>query len=274
MAGVVLVVLHLPEDAPRLLTAAATLAGLAGAARIIALCPRLPPRETILPTEEILTAQQATRVRADERQRSDAVRARFEAWRAVAPAATIAAEWADVESRADHAVAEWGRRADYIVLRRPGERPDERTRQALHAALFDSARPVLLVPVETPPAPFGHRVAIAWRDDARTLRAVLAALRCLGGAERIHVLAGHRQDEAVPRLPDVLDEHGIAAELHVLPVTGQGRFGEVLAAKARELGCDMLVMGAFVRNPTLTLVFGGVTRYMLSHAEIPVLMRH
>lgn len=271
MAGVVLVALHRPDDAPRLLTAAATLAQLAGAGRVIGLCARLPPRETILPTEEILTAQQEARLRAEERQRGEAVKARFETWRSATP---VAAEWVDVESRADRAVGEWGRRADYIVLGRPGERMGETARQALHAALFDTARPVLLVPAETPPAPFGRRVAIAWRDDPGTLRAVLAALRCLGRAEQIHVLAGRKDDAAMPRLPDVLDEHGIAAELHVLPITGQTRFGEALAAKARELGCDMLVMGAFVHHPTLTLVFGGVTRHMLAHAEIPVLMRH
>ncbi|HEY8289612.1 MAG TPA: universal stress protein, partial [Acetobacteraceae bacterium] len=45
-------------------------------------------------------------------------------------------------------------------------------------------------------------------------------------------------------------------------------------AKARELACDMMVMGAFARHPLRSLVLGGVTRHMLSHADLPILMRH
>jgi nucleotide-binding universal stress UspA family protein len=48
----------------------------------------------------------------------------------------------------------------------------------------------------------------------------------------------------------------------------------VLLAKARELACDMMVMGAFARHPLRSLVLGGVTRHMLSHADLPILMRH
>jgi nucleotide-binding universal stress UspA family protein len=36
----------------------------------------------------------------------------------------------------------------------------------------------------------------------------------------------------------------------------------------------MLVMGAYAHNPLREMVFGGVTRYVLDHADVPVLMRH
>jgi nucleotide-binding universal stress UspA family protein len=61
--------------------------------------------------------------------------------------------------------------------------------------------------------------------------------------------------------------------MHALPI-GSGAFGATLLAKAHELGADMLVMGAYVHSPLRQLLFGGVTRYMLSHADIPALMRH
>ena len=77
-----------------------------------------------------------------------------------------------------------------------------------------------------------------------------------------------------PRLPDMFAEHGIAAELHVLTITGQGVFGAALLAKAHMLACDMLVMGAFARHPLRSLILGGVTRHMLAHADLPVFMRH
>jgi len=44
--------------------------------------------------------------------------------------------------------------------------------------MFATDRPVLLVPSDCA-VEFGRRVAIAWRDDERATRAVLAAIRCL-----------------------------------------------------------------------------------------------
>jgi nucleotide-binding universal stress UspA family protein len=166
-----------------------------------------------------------------------------------------------------------GGRADFIVLKRPWPRDPKPDRQAIHAALFKTGRPVLVVPPERATVPFGRRVAIAWRQDERTTKTVLAALRWLGHAE-IDLLAGAREGTPQPRLPEILNEHGITAKLHVLPITGQKLFGEVLLAKAHALGSDMLVMGAFARHPVRSLILGGVTRYMLARADLPVFMRH
>ena len=51
-------------------------------------------------------------------------------------------------------------------------------------------------------------------------------------------------------------------------------FRQGSAAKVHQLEADMLVMGGYIRNRLLELLFGGVTRYMLGHADIPLLMRH
>jgi nucleotide-binding universal stress UspA family protein len=122
-------------------------------------------------------------------------------------------------------------------------------------------------------AAFGKRVAIAWRDDTRAAKAVLPALRCLGRAEQVHVLAGVRQGAEHPALPQVLLDHGIKAEMHVLQI-GPGAFGQALLIRAHELGSDMLVMGAYAHSRLREALLGGVTRYMLAHADLPVLMRH
>jgi nucleotide-binding universal stress UspA family protein len=51
-------------------------------------------------------------------------------------------------------------------------------------------------------------------------------------------------------------------------------FGEALLAKAHTLSADLLVMGAYRHSPLRELLLGGVTRYMLGHADLPILMRH
>jgi nucleotide-binding universal stress UspA family protein len=274
MSGVVLAVLDRPEIACRVLAGSAHLARLTGCGRINVIAIRTPPLSTIVVSEQVLTAERERQIRAAEGQRVDALKQIFDDWSRSAPAADFAIDWADKEALADELVGEWGQRADFIVLKRPMERQTDQERRTIDAALFDTARPVLVIPPEQPPAPFGRRIAIAWRDDGRTIKAVLSGLRCAAAAEQIHVLAGTRDASKPPRLPDIFDEHGITAKLNVLPITGQQAFGETLLRTAHQLGADMVVLGAFARHPVRSLVLGGVTRHMLAHADLPVLMRH
>ena len=117
------------------------------------------------------------------------------------------------------------------------------------------------------------RVAIAWRNDARTVHAVQAALQWLGGAE-IHVLAGAKRWESPPALPPLFAEAGIDAQLHILPMTGQRTFGETLLGRARELQVDLLVLGAFAHPMLFGPLLGGVTKHILANADLPVLMQY
>jgi nucleotide-binding universal stress UspA family protein len=274
MPGVIIAVIERPEVAARTLAGAERLAQLmGGGARIEVLAIRMPPEATILPSEEVLTRKQELHLREREEARIAGLKSIFDTWSVRVQEEGIATEWADVEGLSDSVVDEWGRRADFIVLKRPAPRDHVPEREAVHAALFDTSRPVLVVPPERPPSRFGRRIAIAWREDKFTIRAVLAALRVLTKAEQVYVLAGAREGAPTPKVPDVLAEHDIDAQLHVLPI-GARVFGEALLAKAHLLGADMLVLGSYVHHPARSLVLGGVTRYMLAHADLPVLMRH
>jgi nucleotide-binding universal stress UspA family protein len=272
MSGVILAVLDHPAAAGSLLAAAQRLALLRNAGRINALLVRAPPEAGIATSEEILTAQREAEVRAGETRRAEAVRAIYDSWLPDAEVAGLKADWIDVEGIAEQIIEERGSRADFLVAEQPRRRDYGTSWHALRAALFATDRPVLVVPAVYFNE-FGHRVAIAWRDDERTTRAVLAGLRCIANAERVFVLAGVRDGAAAPEVPAVLAEHGVDAELHAMPIRADV-FGAALLAKAHELGADMMVMGAYVHSPLHRLLLGGVTRYMLSHADLPVLMRH
>ncbi|WP_135465621.1 universal stress protein [Crenalkalicoccus roseus] len=272
MRGIVLVLLERPDRADSLLAAAGRLAELLGGARIDALAVRVPPETTILPSEEVMTREHHDRIVAREQARMAALRRSFEPWALRVSAGGMPASWCEVEGLADAVVEEWGRAADVLVLPRPDEHDGPEARQAIHAALFRTDRPGLLVPPGFT-GPFGRRVAIAWREDRCATRAVLSALRCRLPPEAVHVITGLRAGAPPPRIPAILEEHEVEAELHVLPI-GPGVFGEALLAKAHALGADMLVMGAYLHSPLRELVLGGVTRWMLAHADLPVLMRH
>jgi nucleotide-binding universal stress UspA family protein len=272
MSGVILTLLELPGTSPALLAASRCLADLMGIARIEVLVVRVPPEATILPSEEVLTRRHAAYIRKREETRVAALRKEFDVWSSGAPGDGITIDWHDLEGLVDAALKDRGTHADIIVLRRPGGHDRLPAQQEIHTALFETDRPVLVVPPDAS-MPLGRRIAIAWRDDRQATRAVLSALRFQSAPEQVFVIAGVRPVAPQPTLPDILLEHGITAELHILPIGG-GVFGEALLAKAHELGADLLVMGAYRHNPLREFLLGGVTRYMLGHADLPVLMRH
>jgi nucleotide-binding universal stress UspA family protein len=246
MADVILVVLDRPEAVPGLLAAAGCLAELMGSARVKALAATAGLR----PAFETRTNGAA--------QPGDAIE--------VVVAGGDLAE----------AVDQRGRRADIVVIAQP--RPDDAkpTREAFRAALFQTERPILVVP-PTGPRPFGRRVVIAWRDDERAIKAVMPALRFLGRAEAVHLVTGVREGAEKPgvarQVPSVFIEHGINAKLHVMPI-GSAPFGQTLLGKAHELAADMLVMGAYAHSRLRDLILGGLTRHILSNADLPAFMRH
>lgn len=261
-----------PAAAVGLLEAARCLANLVDGAHIKVLVARVPPLSTILPSEELLTREKEARLRAQEETRVAALKAAFDAWNAAEEEVHGVADWIDIEAVAYDLIVDWGRRADFIVLERPGRRDYGATWQALPAALFETDRPILLVPPELTRT-FGQRVAIAWRDDPHATRAVLSALRCVTRAAGVHLLAGVRSGAAEPQFPEILIEHGIKADLRIIPI-GDEPFGGALLAGAHAAGADMLVMGAYAHSPLRELILGGVTRYVVAHTDLPVLMRH
>jgi nucleotide-binding universal stress UspA family protein len=263
MSAVVLALLERPGAAAKLLLAARQAARLMGAARINVLAVRAP------------TSGAASGAGlAAELARLAALHGAYQAWAGSPDAGAIATEWIELEGAVEPLVEDWGGRADLIVLQRPGGKDFDRDRRAVQAALFDTGRPVLVVPETAAATQFGQRIAVAWRDDMRTTRAVVAALQWLSSTAEIHVMAGARKWETPPGLPAVFTEHGIAARLHVLPMQGQRNFGEALLARAHALSADLVLLGAFAHPMLFGPVLGGVTRHMLTSADLPVLMRY
>ncbi len=279
--GVVLAVLGRPENVPSVLSNAARLLGYWGdKAALEALAVRNPPVTELMEADQALTHWQEAAFRAEEEAWASDVRAMAMAWEQKAQAAvpaklrstspkgdSAAMKFIETEGDISHLVGRLGRIASVLVLgnvRGPGK-----THDALHAALFDTGRPVLAVP----PAytgEFGRVVAIAWKDDARAPKAVLDALPLLARAEEVHVL---RARVDVAEVPPLLLEHGIAAEAHVVP-EGDGPVGAQILKLAHALGADLLVMGAYAHGEWREALLGGVTRYVLDHAGLPVFMRH
>lgn len=271
MSNVILAILTEVESTPAVLSAAQRLSELLGGGVIEALVVRVSPISTIMVTEEVLTPDQEQKIRSQENHRADLLKTAFERWQAE-KGAQARVKWINEEGISAKLVKDWGERADYIVVSKPVAGHGNSEYEALHSALFASERPVLVVPPQFD-SHFGEKVALAWRDDKFTLRAMIAALRFIPQTADMQVLIGHVAGGAPAKAPPILDDHNMSHTVHEL-ILGKDVFGAQLLAKAHELRSDLLVMGAFVHHSWRRLLFGGVTNYMLAHADIPVLMRH
>lgn len=166
--------------------------------------------------------------------------------------------------------------ADLVVLgHEPGPEENLQLTLTLEAALMHGGRPVLLAPA-APPDPVGTIAAIAWDGGPQCARAVSGALPFLHAAEMVHVLGastGHADPDAPDALVDYLAWHGIDARAHRID-PGNARVGEVLLETASAFGADLFVMGAYSHSRMRELILGGVTRFVLANAGLPVLMAH
>ena len=186
---------------------------------------------------------------------------------------TAAASWVEVVGREDEAVAVRARLADLSVIARPTPEGDLPTSMTLNAALFETGRPVLVVP-PVPFKPFGKTMAISWNGSAESARAVAAGIVYLTLANTVLAMAVHSArtpPTAARGLGEYLAWHGIPAVAE--PIEPEGRaVGEAVLAYCADHGVDMLVMGAYTHSRVRQLILGGVTRHVLENAQIPLLM--
>lgn len=186
------------------------------------------------------------------------------------------AAWRDVTGNEDEAVSKAGHLSDLVVLGLPrGDDEDIQLTLTLEGALFQGSRPVLLAP-KVPGQRIGGVAAIAWNGSAEGARAVAGAMPFLQKADAVHILTaetGKTELSAADRLSDYLAWHGIlAAAKPVGP--SDASVGAALLMTAEDLGADLLVMGGYTHSRLRQLILGGVTRHVIGHAEIPVLLNH
>jgi nucleotide-binding universal stress UspA family protein len=168
-----------------------------------------------------------------------------------------------------------GRLRDLTVLGRPDDSGDVPWRTTLQALLFNSGRPVLLLPLGEPPPRFGDRVAVAWNGSAQAAHAVAAAPPWLRAATDVTILSAGPVDPhaSTAGLITCLARHDIQAaarefEPHHVPI------GKALLEQSHQLQADLLVMGAYGHSRLREVILGGATREILAAADLPVLMAH
>ncbi len=271
IAPAILAILDRTETARPVLAAAGLAANLFGSGRIEALHIRHDAMQGFMPTEDVMTPERRREIDGEAARRSTDLHALFDAWKPPGRSAT----WREATGETSRIVQAAAGQADLIVMARPPAQNGGTMRQALHAALFDAGRLTLLV-ADDIPAILGQTIAVAWKPSAAADRTIEAALPWLSRARRVTVLIGTEGSELVAD-PAALLRTLAAAKVPVAVRRfnpGAQPIGEAILDQARNVGADLLVMGAYSHNRFVEIAFGGATRTLLAYADLPILLHH
>lgn len=254
-------------------------------AHIEALHPMADPQRALIYAAEPMSGDSAALVmeaaEGAARTRAEKARAAFDSFcstRSVPvaergkPGDEVFAVWKDETGVPGRIVARHGRLADLIVAARP--RPDDPAPELLETALLETGRPLLVAPPAVP-ASVGNHMIVAWNGSAEAAGALAAAMPFIERATRVTVATVNGGTGASDPAAVVayLAWHGVEAGVAKIE-PGDRDDGEALLAEAAKLGGDLLVMGGYGHSRMREVIFGGVTRHVLTHSDIPVLMAH
>ncbi len=185
-----------------------------------------------------------------------------------------ASEILDVFDEGGATVASFARTFDLIVTA-----PHSTDRGEMHMSAspdliaLQSGRPVLIVPKDYDAPGLSTHVVVAWDGKRASARAIGDAMSVLEEKGKVTVLTiGKEIPLGTERLIQNLRRHEIKAE-H-LQHAKSGSIGKTILTATREIGADMIVMGAYEHSKFAHDVFGGVTTDVMQGASVPVFMSH
>jgi nucleotide-binding universal stress UspA family protein len=216
--------------------------------------------------------------REESSQAAKAATSRFEA---AARAAGLSAETRVLDASVAGAADLFGRIARRFDLAVVGQaRPEEGASEELliEGALFESGRPLVVVPFVQARGVTLERVLVCWDGSRPATRAIADALPFLKRAKAIDIVAvsgerGKGSELVGTNMARHLVRHGLKVELKRIS-SGDVDVPSTIRAHAAETGADFMVMGGYGHSRLREFILGGVTRTVLTSTTIPVLMSH
>jgi nucleotide-binding universal stress UspA family protein len=191
-------------------------------------------------------------------------------------------EWRDLDGTASGVAPEEARYADLCILG-PGNPQDGASvgYGFTERLLFETGRPLVFVPEFGAFESLGRHIVIGWNASRPAARAVSDALPLIERAERTTVVtidsadfADHDGGPAADRLVRHLKHHNQAIDAVRITNVPAGAIAATLQDRARELGADLVVTGAYGHPKLWERLVGGVTRDLFDRTTLPMLMSH
>lgn len=173
-------------------------------------------------------------------------------------------------------LAEYARLRDLTIIPVPAE--DYVDQWYAETVVFQSGRPVLIIP-ETIPAEFKlDAVAVAWDFSRTAARAVSDAIPLLERAKVVRIVCVTNEksfgsSRTTSELAVHLSRHGVNVTVDQVDAGGNS-IGDVLTQFTAANKIDLLVMGAYGHSRFREFILGGATKSMMSKPPVPILLSH
>jgi nucleotide-binding universal stress UspA family protein len=148
----------------------------------------------------------------------------------------------------------------------------------IEGALFESGRPVVVVPYIQRDTLKLDRVMVCWDGSRTAARAVADALPFLLRSKAIDVVIVASGREKTNEIPGVdlgqhLARHGLKVDVRRI-VAGDTDVPNTILSYAADSSTDFIVMGGYGHSRLREFVLGGATRGVLASMTVPTLMSH
>lgn len=183
----------------------------------------------------------------------------------------ISAAWGAVETPGlDHTLGDISiaHSVDLIVASQPREPSGESGE--IDSLLYDSGRPLLVLPHERPCPDGFRRILVGWNGTKQSARAVFDAMPLLQAAETVELLVVEKSEDDAQigrTITQTLERHGVKITRFNEPPS-QLPVDEVLANRAVSTGADLLVIGAYSHSWLREFLLGGVTQHLLKSCPV------
>jgi nucleotide-binding universal stress UspA family protein len=178
-------------------------------------------------------------------------------------------------NQATSALGELARTFDLTILGQTQPGIDHFGDLFVEAALFHSGRPIVIVPMRHQFEFSVDRVLIAWDGSLHAARAVASAMPLIRLAGEVGVVIVREEKKSsrleASELLRHLQRHGLIANLST---RDEDDIPTAIAAEAEAWRASVLIMGAYGHSRIREIVFGGVTRFMLTATRIPTVLVH
>jgi nucleotide-binding universal stress UspA family protein len=148
----------------------------------------------------------------------------------------------------------------------------------IEAALFQSGRPVIVVPYIQRAGLALDRVLIGWDGSRTAARAIGDAIPLFARAKAVEIVIvatdRAKSDEITgAAIARHLARHGLSVDVKRI-VASDIDVASTLLSHAADSGTDFMVMGGYGHSRLREWVLGGATRGILQSMTVPVLMSH
>jgi nucleotide-binding universal stress UspA family protein len=216
--------------------------------------------------------------RAESDKKSRMAVARFELTAKRAGLTAESRTFSDSIPGASGRFARMTRRFDLAVVGQPEREklmPEESVNEAV---LFESGRPVIVIPYIQKQGLKLDRVMVCWDGSRAATRAIADAMPLLQKAKQVDIVmvATHRaKSDEIPGadLGQHLARHGLKVDVKSM-VSPDINVASTVLSYAADSSADMIVMGGYGHSRLREFVLGGVTRGILSAMTVPTLMSH